>query len=308
MAWSFQPYTVFDNGPSSLSSLRVDQPPDTSFAYNTKHTGRYADDMLQIDSPYPKLQPIVDNLAACPDFTFLPSNHTALGSQHPPSSRERVGSRTENTEAWSGLPPTEFVRGPNHGAWMCHPSPFHPVAAEGPASTWLRHDFQVHPRDDILPLVDDQTLPFENEPVTFERQSWESGVPRRSRTERKRDDIQDEHYVMIAQTRRLPEASKINEVSKISTDADKEEPAKREKFLEKNRMAASRYRQKKKQLADELQNRAREERAKRDFLNAEVSQLREERYALVLRLALHEAHQCSIIHGYASYQGNSAQH
>ncbi|KAJ9652734.1 hypothetical protein H2201_009201, partial [Coniosporium apollinis] len=102
---------------------------------------------------------------------------------------------------------------------------------------------------------------------------------------------------MVAQTRRLSEASKISEANKASTDADTEEPAKREKLLERNRMAASRFRRRKKQQNDELCNQVREERAKRDFLNAEVSQLREERYALVLRLALHEGHQCSTIRG-----------
>lgn len=292
MAWSSQPYTVFDYASSSSSSLRVDRPPDVSFAYNSKHPRCCADDMLQ--SP-------VNNLAVSPSFALLPPNHTALLSQHPPSPRGRAASWIENTGVWSGLPPTEFVGEPNNEAWMCHPSPFHPVAAERPASTWLQHDFQTNPRDDILPFVDEQILPSENEPVTFVRQSWESGVSRRSGTKRKRDDIQDEQYVMVAQTRRPSKARKISEASKASTDADTEEPAKREKFLEKNRMAASRCRQKKKQLADELQNRAREERVRRDFLNAEVSQLREEKSALVLQLALHEGHQCSTIHGYTLY-------
>ncbi|EON69898.1 hypothetical protein W97_09162, partial [Coniosporium apollinis CBS 100218] len=63
-----------------------------------------------------------------------------------------------------------------------------------------------------------------------------------------------------SEARKISEASKASKASKASTDADTEEPAKREKSLEKNRLAAGRCRQKRKQLADELQNRAREER------------------------------------------------
>ncbi|KAJ3086873.1 hypothetical protein HK102_012295 [Quaeritorhiza haematococci] len=87
-------------------------------------------------------------------------------------------------------------------------------------------------------------------------------------------------------------------------DADTEEDMddKRRKFLERNRLAASKCRQKKKQWVEELQRQSTEISAKNRQLQLLVSQLKEEVIVLKNQLLLHRNCQCNVIQAYTASQ------
>lgn len=75
--------------------------------------------------------------------------------------------------------------------------------------------------------------------------------------------------------RRLRGSHKSSVSSSIDSD-DQGGRGKREKFLERNRLAASKCRQKKKEHTTQLESRFKEASEKRELLNAEISRLRSE--------------------------------
>ncbi|KAI9005062.1 hypothetical protein DFJ74DRAFT_692473 [Hyaloraphidium curvatum] len=75
--------------------------------------------------------------------------------------------------------------------------------------------------------------------------------------------------------------------SKSGGDADPDE--KRRRFLERNRLAASKCRQKKKQWIEELERASADSRARNKQLHALVDQMREELMALKNQVLLHQS-------------------
>jgi hypothetical protein len=91
--------------------------------------------------------------------------------------------------------------------------------------------------------------------------------------------------------------------SKIDLDEDishlsPEELAQREKFLERNRVAASKCRQKKKEWTNSLEERARELQAQREMLVAYVSMLRNELLMLKCKCLEHSDCKCERVREY----------
>jgi len=90
--------------------------------------------------------------------------------------------------------------------------------------------------------------------------------------------IPDQH---TAKRRKLRErkpsaASSTTTTSTTTTDDQKQDRAKREKFLERNRLAASKCRQKKKEHTLMLESRFKEQSSRKDRLSAEIARLRSE--------------------------------
>jgi bZIP transcription factor len=107
-----------------------------------------------------------------------------------------------------------------------------------------------------------------------------NGLP--SLTDRPQQPIFDQH---AAKRRKLRErkssaAGSSTTTSTTSTtretDDQRQESAKREKFLERNRLAASKCRQKKKEHTLMLESQFKEQSSRKDMLNAEIARLRSE--------------------------------
>ncbi|EED22915.1 bZIP transcription factor (Atf21), putative [Talaromyces stipitatus ATCC 10500] len=84
-------------------------------------------------------------------------------------------------------------------------------------------------------------------------------------------------YSSVSKRRRLREHKpSIATTVSSGADSDDQDHAKREKFLERNRLAASKCRQKKKEHTMMLESRFKEQSDKRERLNSEISRLRSE--------------------------------
>ncbi|RKP13305.1 hypothetical protein BJ684DRAFT_3506, partial [Piptocephalis cylindrospora] len=85
-----------------------------------------------------------------------------------------------------------------------------------------------------------------------------------------------------------------------STELDETEQERRQRFLERNRIAASKCRQKKKAWIRDLEEKAENAQKEHDELRSKVTALHLEVSFLREQLATHHECSCSVIHEYAS--------
>ncbi|KAF2838130.1 hypothetical protein M501DRAFT_1004979 [Patellaria atrata CBS 101060] len=128
------------------------------------------------------------------------------------------------------------------------------------APTFRQEYGQVTPPDDVGPSDGDASLA--TSPVTQVKKRDSAIEPEKKAGRRKRKD----GPVRKSRKQRQPEPELVPE--------DPEEAAKRNAFLERNRLAASKCRQKKKEWTQDLEKKARELAAERAYLMAQVSELK----------------------------------
>ncbi|KAF5014827.1 hypothetical protein F66182_14053, partial [Fusarium sp. NRRL 66182] len=153
----------------------------------------------------------------------------------------------------------------------------------------LERDFkyaQVRNGQPTPPLdeKEQRTLSGDIMAVFDNRNTWDQPPTPPSSEGRSRNSSADNNatgftYAGISKRRRLRE-HKPSIATTISSGADSDgegqDPSKREKFLERNRLAASKCRQKKKEHTMLLETRFKEQSEKRERLNSEISRLRGE--------------------------------
>lgn len=109
--------------------------------------------------------------------------------------------------------------------------------------------------------------------------SWEDHAPENVDNRQRRsasDQSADSGSAKRRKIRENKQSSTANDNGGTETDEQKQEKLKREKFLERNRLAASKCRQKKKEHTMMLESRYKEQSDKKEELVAEIARLRSE--------------------------------
>jgi hypothetical protein len=156
---------------------------------------------------------------------------------------------------------------------------------------------QMTPPDDFSPAND--YCPPDVAKQEIDSPEQKSAKPRRSQkagTKRRKSASKDNEDSAAA-----PPAKKQRKrrgASRVKSEPEVEDEAKREKYLEKNRIAASKCRQKRKTWESELDARVKELSARRACLGHCVTALREEVIALKNELLSHVDCGCTAIHDY----------
>jgi len=151
------------------------------------------------------------------------------------------------------------------------------------------------PRDSLrsLDVVRQEVDSSEQKPATPERSQK---TPRRRKAASKDDDGSSAAAAAAAPPAK--KQRKRRDAAQVEGDPEIEDGAKREMYLEKNRIAAIKCRQKKKTWESELVAQARELSAARACLRPCVTALREEVIALKTELLKHVNCGCTAIHEY----------
>ncbi|KAH8705393.1 putative bZIP transcription factor [Talaromyces proteolyticus] len=139
---------------------------------------------------------------------------------------------------------------------------------------------QVRNGQPTPPLDDSKLSPQTTFMTTFSRNAWDdTPTPPSSEDRMVNASMMGYADASVGSSRRKLRGSKHSIATVSSTgdsDDDGQDRSKREKFLERNRLAASKCRQKKKEHTMQLEKRFRDQSKKRERLNSEISQLRSE--------------------------------
>lgn len=192
--------------------------------------------------------------------------------------------------------PFEKIGDTTPGSWMSGFTP--PLTAK--ATQYRQKHGQITPPDDLSPQsVGPSRLFLEDDSVMEQTQAGQhdhsdaakvGGTKRRAKVGARGDDG---HI-----PKRLKKGSRA---SKQAQNCDSEEDVKREKFLERNRVAASKCRQKKKEWTTNLESRARELTTERAHLTAYVASLKDELLFLKGECLKHTNCGCARIREYLSH-------
>lgn len=150
----------------------------------------------------------------------------------------------------------------------------------------VRNGQPTPPLDEQQPFQEQRTVPGNMTALFDNRNTWDDTPTPPSSEDRGRNSSADNSmtgvpaYAAGSKRRKLREhkASIATTISSSGADSDDQDQdhAKREKFLERNRVAASKCRQKKKEHTMMLESQYKEQSDKREQLNSEISRLRGE--------------------------------
>ncbi|KAI4123029.1 MAG: hypothetical protein LQ347_006302 [Umbilicaria vellea] len=232
------------------------------------------------------------------------------------------GSGLPPASAWPGAKaekPHQFAQGPV--IYRQEPSP--PNSADRSPENWLFTDYPLQqPVHSPLHAILTQNIPQETRtqygqatppddrtPVIFEHQHALQRVhPSKEQAsvtigKRKRTLPSTNDVAPAAPAKRSRKNAKSGSPDRLSMqDKHKPEDAKRSKFLERNRVAASKCRQKKKEWTSNLETRARELQNSKNQLAIMVGSLKEEVLFLKSELLRHTGCGCSKIRDYLSQE------
>ena len=228
------------------------------------------------------------------------------------------------SSAWPGPKlekPDQYVQAPV--TYLQEPSP--PNSADGSPENWLFSDYplqqpvhsplhailtqnipqetraqygQVTPSDDRTPVIFEHQHPLQQIQPSKEQQS--AAIGKRKRTLQSSNDV-----AQAAPAKRVRKNAKSGSPDQpLMPDNNKPEDAKRSKFLERNRVAASKCRQKKKEWTSNLESRARELQNSKTQLNMMVDSLKQEVLFLKSELLKHSGCGCTKIRDYLSHQSS----
>lgn len=234
------------------------------------------------------------------------------------------GSSLTPSSAWPG----PKVEKPHHFAqapviYRQEPSP--PDSADGSPENWLFTDYplqqpvqsplhailtqnipqetraqygQVTPPDDCTPVIFEHQHPLQQIEIDTSKEQASVTIGKRKRTLQSNDDV-----AQATPAKRSRKNAKSGSPDQSSMqEKNKPEDAKRSKFLERNRVAASKCRQKKKEWTSNLETRARELQNSKNQLAIVVSSLKEEVLFLKSELLRHTGCGCSKIRDYLSHE------
>ena len=237
------------------------------------------------------------NMGAFDGFGF--SDKASLGAYNLNRSLPVTGGELTHINPaamWSvghSLSSPENIEHPSQEAWL---SGFTPLLTEKATQYRQKHG-QITPPDDLSPksvgpsgsFPDNDSM--ENERHDRAHSAKRGGTKRRAKTAARGDGGQ-------SPSKRSRKGGKS---SKQEESNDSEGEVKREKFLERNRIAASKCRQKKKEWTSNLETRARELTAERAHLTAYVASLKEELLYLKGECLKHTDCNCTRIREYLAH-------
>ena len=201
-------------------------------------------------------------------------------------------------------PPNSADRSPENWLFNDYPlqqpvhSPLHTILTQNiPQETRAQYG-PVTPPDDRTPVV------FEHQQLLQQIQPSKepqlATIGKRKRTLQSNNDV-----AQAAPAKRSRKNAKLGSPDQASmSDNNKPEDAKRSKFLERNRVAASKCRQKKKEWTSNLESRARELQNSKNQLAVMVNSLREEVLFLKGELLHHTGCGCTKIRDYLSHEAD----
>ena len=178
-------------------------------------------------------------------------------------------------------------------------SPLHAILTKNlPQETLAQYD-QATPPDDLTPVAFEHQFPLPQTQRSTE--SRPATIGKRKRTIQSNNDV-----VPAAPAKRVRKSAKSASPDQSSmSDNNKPEDAKRSKFLERNRVAASKCRQKKKEWTSNLESRARELQNSKTQLTMMVGSLKEEVLFLKTELLRHTGCGCTEIRDYLSHEAHA---
>ena len=209
-------------------------------------------------------------------------------------------------------PPNSADRSPENWLFTDHQtqhpmhSPLHAILTQNMSQETRTQYGQVTPPDDQTPVVFDHPDPPQQIPPLKKPQS--NTVNKRKRTLQANND--SPQATPAKRSRKNAKSSFLDQSS--VPDSTKPDDAKRSKFLERNRVAASKCRQKKKEWTSNLETRARELQNGKNQLALMVGSLKDEILFLKGELLRHTGCGCEKIREYLNnevhalaYPGNS---
>lgn len=199
-------------------------------------------------------------------------------------------------------PPNSADRSPENWLFTDYPlqqpvhSPLHAILTQNiPQETRAQYG-QATPPDDLTPVIFEHQHPLQQIHPSKEQPSVTVG--KRKRTLQSNNDVA--HAAPAKRSRKNAKSGSPDQLS--MQDKNKPEDAKRSKFLERNRVAASKCRQKKKEWTSNLETRARELQNSKNQLAIMVGSLKEEVLFLKSELLRHTGCGCSKIRDYLSHE------
>ena len=208
-------------------------------------------------------------------------------------------------------PPTSAIQSPH--AWVYNEfdqhqprrAKLHTLATQNHSTTPRMHYGQVTPPDDQLPDAFD----YDGMPQVFmQEQSAHASQPQMEsnnsgKRKRSLNGSANETSPKSARSRRSTARSKAQ--AAIQLDPHNPEDEKRSKFLERNRIAASKCRQKKKEWTNNLEVRARELQSSKNQLSLIVGSLKNEVMFLKGQMLRHTGCGCSQIREYLTHEADN---
>ena len=198
-------------------------------------------------------------------------------------------------------PPTSAVQEPENWPYYDFPqqpvrSPLHYLLTQSPTNTRTQYG-QPTPPDDHTP----STFGYVSQP----QQAPSPAVVRNTAAGKRKRHSKDPSKPSAKRGRKAAAYSKNKNFDLSSTDTNNLDDAKRSKFLERNRVAASKCRQKKKEWTSNLETRARELQNNKKQLAMMVDSLREEMLSVKGELLKHTGCGCKQIRDYLSQEVNA---
>ncbi|KAL6721824.1 hypothetical protein ACLMJK_000929 [Lecanora helva] len=185
--------------------------------------------------------------------------------------------------------------------WGCSFRPPNPASVftnVGQGNTRAQYG-QVTPPDDEVSMLDFQLKPQQQRAGHRQLQAKDDDL---SAKKRKRNNSSSANEQVSQSTKRSRKYAKGG--PNVSDPSNKPEDVKRSKFLERNRVAASKCRQKKKEWTQNLENRARELQKNNNLLRLNVESLRQEILFLKSEMLKHSNCDCEGIQSFIKAGGS----
>lgn len=222
------------------------------------------------------MPPMVDSYPA--QFNFDPNNNMPM---YPFDSQDQQSGIVDPSIMWGGM--SQMA--------MQHAQP----NKLEPSTSYVSHYGQITPPNDFTPSkdADDEQNEKKAHPKAKSRRPKREGTKRKSKSADA--DVEDGDSKAPKTTRK---ARKGYKATTKEEEEDSEGEAKREKFLERNRVAASKCRMKKKEWTTDLEARARELQNENTRLHSFALQLRDEVLTLKGECLKHTDCNCARIRDY----------
>ncbi|MCJ1371986.1 hypothetical protein MMC20_003207 [Loxospora ochrophaea] len=253
-----------------------------------------------------------DEATYAPLFEFSPKMSPASFSQaHAEVAR---GAALPSSATWDGTAHEKGLQYPEFASHYPIPSP--PMSAKYAPNPWQYHRLQPgslhnvldqHLSTDTRAQYGQVTPPDDGSPVGVvagqDQQQEEQPGRRMKNNKRKRTQSNVSPQLNSKRLRKTSARSKQSQ--SFANSKNTEEDNKRSKFLERNRVAASKCRQKKKEWMSELEARARDLQNSKNHLAMMVSSLRDEVLFLKGELLKHNGCGCHQIRDYLGKEAES---